>query len=208
MQEVSEEMSNTQAALERAKNVSESEQTTDVNPVRQSLMLDLSKEQAELAGLEARRQTLVQQTESYHLQLKNLGKSTEEYNDLIRRQKEAEESYLLYMRKTEEARIADSLDKQKIANVAIAENPVEPQHPFKPNVALNIELGTVFAGFLSLGLAFTAEYLSQPFPRAEVETPAGLGPGAGNRLFQETIEQPGDLEALTGLPVLATIKRT
>lgn len=208
VQEVSEEMSNTQAALERAKNVSESEQTTDVNPVRQSLMLDLSKEQAELAGLEARRQTLVQQTESYHLQLKNLGKSTEEYNDLIRRQKEAEESYLLYMRKTEEARIADSLDKQKIANVAIAENPVEPQHPFKPNVALNIELGTVFAGFLSLGLAFTAEYLSQPFPRAEVETPAGLGPGAGNRLFQETIEQPGDLEALTGLPVLATIKRT
>ncbi len=170
VQEVSQEIANTQAGLEKAKKLTGSEQTTDVNPVRQSLELDLTRKQAELAGLEARRQTLLQQTTAYGVQLKKLGQSSTEYNDLIRGQKEAEENYLLYARKTEEARIADSLDKQKIANVAIAENPVEPHYPSKPNVPLNLELGTAFAAFLSLGIAFSAEYLMQPFPHVETDT--------------------------------------
>ena len=97
-----------------------------------------------------------------------------------RTQKEAEENYLLYAKKAEEARIAESLDQQKIANVAIAESPTEPHLPSKPNVKLNLALGVLLAGFLSLGLAFAAEY------------------------FRNTVEQPGELEELTGLPVLAT----
>ncbi len=208
VQEVSQEISDTGAALERAKTLTSSERTTDVNPVRQSLLLDVTKEQAELAGLHARRQALQQQTDSYRLQLKRLGESTGEYNDLIRRQKEAEDNYLLYARKTEEARIADSLDKQKIANVAIAENPVEPHHPSKPNVPLNLELGVVLAAALSLGIAFAAEYLKQPFPIVETDTQVSLGPAMSSPPLLEMIEQPADLEALTGLPVLAAIRRS
>ena len=32
---------------------------------------------------------------------------------------------------------------------------------------MNLTLGTLLAGFLSLGVAFSAEYLQQPFPRVE-----------------------------------------
>ena len=95
--------------------------------------------------------------------------------------KETEEDYLLYTRKQEEARIADSLDQQKIANVAIAEAPVEQHLPTKPNVAMNLCLGLLLAGFVSIGSAFAAEY-------------------AGS-----TFHTPSELESVVGIPVLATI---
>jgi uncharacterized protein involved in exopolysaccharide biosynthesis len=156
------------------------EQDTDVNPVRQALAIDLAREQADLTGVAARRETLLQQTHSYRQQMMKLGNATAAYDDLVRNQKEAEDNYLLYVKKAEEARIAESLDRQKIANVAIAETPVVPHLPSKPNVRLDLALGTLFAGFLSLGIAFAAEY------------------------FSDTVEHESDLEALTGVPVLAT----
>ena len=208
VEEVSQEISDTGAAIERAKIQTASEQTTDVNPVRQAVLLDVTKEEADLAGLNERRQALKQQTDNYRQELKKLGESTGAYNDLIRRQKEAEDNYLLYARKTEEARIADSLDKQKIANVAIAENPVEPSHPSKPNVPLNLEMGVVLAATLSLGLAFGAEYLKQPFPAVEPGMQISLGGVTGNQALLETIKLPADLESLTGLPVLAAVRRS
>jgi uncharacterized protein involved in exopolysaccharide biosynthesis len=207
VQEVSQEIADTEAALEKSKSLTGSEQSTDVNPVRQTLNLEIAKEQTELAGIEERQQVLKQQTDSYRQQLSRLGGSTTEYEDLIRRQKEAEDNYLLYARKAEEARITDSLDQQKIANVAIAENPVEPLWPTKPNVQMNLILGTLLAGFLSLGVAFSAEYLQQPFPRAEADSRIGVGHAMNSRPLLETIEQPGDLEVLTGLPVLAITNR-
>jgi uncharacterized protein involved in exopolysaccharide biosynthesis len=204
--EVSQEIADTQAALEKAKSLTGSDQVTDINPVHQTLELEIVKGQAELAGIEARRQALIQQTSNYHLQLNRLGGSTTKYEDLMRSRKEAEDNYLLYARKMEEARIADSLDQQKIANVTIAENPVEPLLPSKPDVPVNLALGTLLAGFLSLGVAFSAEYLQKPFPRVELNTQIG-GRAMDTRLFLEIIELPTDLEALTGLPVLAIRKR-
>jgi uncharacterized protein involved in exopolysaccharide biosynthesis len=165
--------------------------------------MDIAKEQAELAGFEARRQALVQQAESYRAQLAHLGDSTIDHDDLVRNQKTAEENYLLYTRKTEEARIADSLDKQKIANVAIAENPAEPHLPAKPNVRLNLAVGALLAGFLSLGMAFGAEYLQQPLPRLETDPRISMNASAGAQPALGMIEQSAELEALTGLPVFA-----
>jgi uncharacterized protein involved in exopolysaccharide biosynthesis len=208
VQEVSQELADTQAALEKAKSLTGSEQATDINPVRQTLALELAREQSELAGIQERRQALKQQTDGYRQQLNRLGNSTTEYDDLIRTQKEAEDNYLLYARKAEEARITDSLDQQKIANVAIAENPVEPLWPIKPNVQMNLTLGTLLAGFLSLGVAFSAEYLQQPFPGVDTDSRVGLGPAVNTQPLLETIEQPADLEALTGLPVLAITSRS
>ena len=115
----------------------------------------------------------------YRQRLVKLADATAAFDDLVRTQKEAEDNYLLYAKKTEEARIAESLDQQKIANVAIAETPIEPHLPSKPNVMLNLALGVLSAGFLGLGAAFAAEY------------------------FRDTVEQPRELEGFTGLPVLA-----
>jgi uncharacterized protein involved in exopolysaccharide biosynthesis len=206
VQEASQEIADTQAALDRAKVLTGSDQATDVNPVRQTLELDLSKGQAELAGIEARREVLLQQTETYRRDLANLDSSTAEYDDLMRTQKEAEDNYLLYARKSEEARIADSLDKQKIANVTIAESPVEPHLPATPNVPLNLALGTLLAMFVSLSAAFSAEYLQQPRV-IRPEAFGNFGPVYGESPLLEIVENTDDLEGLTGLPVLAVARR-
>ena len=182
--EADKEISDTQAALEKATKLTSVEQSTDVNPIHQTLEIDLAKQQAELAGLQDRRQTLARQSWIYRQNLMKLGNATATHDDLVRTQKEAEDNYLLYAKKTEEARIAESLDQQKIANVAIAETPTEPHLPSKPNVPLNVALGVVSACFLSLGGAFAAEY------------------------FSDTVAQPSELEELTGLPVLATAYRS
>ncbi|MCU1261956.1 MAG: lipopolysaccharide biosynthesis protein [Bryobacterales bacterium] len=204
VQETSREIIDTQAALEKATKLTGLEQATDVNPVRQTLEIEMAKEQAELAGIDARRQMLARQAQSYRRQLMRLGDFTTEYEDLTRNQKEAEDNYLLYAKKTEESRIAESLDQQKIANVAVAETPAELHLPSKPNVPLNLALGVLMAGFLSLSLAFGLEYLSQAGP--EMEVGWQIGPGAAVRAprIAGSIEKPSDLEALTGLAVLAT----
>jgi uncharacterized protein involved in exopolysaccharide biosynthesis len=117
----------------------------------------------------------------YHARLTQLEGSTLEYDNLKRTVKEAEDNYLLYSRKQEEARIADSLDQQKMANVALAEAPVEHYLPTSPNIALNLILGAVLAVVLSLGSALAIEY-------------------GGGRLHT-----PQDVESTTGVPVLVTV---
>jgi uncharacterized protein involved in exopolysaccharide biosynthesis len=199
--EVDKEIADTQASLNKATALTASEQSTDVNPVHQTLLIEMTKEQAELAGLKARRQALTSQTRSYREQLMALGNATEGFDDLTRAQKKAEENYLLYARKTEEARIAESLDRQKIANVAIAEPPTEPQLPSKPKVAMNLSLGVLLAGFLSLGIAFGSEYLQQ----ANLGSPVNTQPALGAGYLIGTIAQKSDIELISGLPVLAVV---
>lgn len=189
--EVDQEIADTKAALTKATDLTAIEQSTDVNPLRQTLEVDLAKQDAELAGLQDRREVLARQSWIYREKLTKLGSDTAANEDLVRAQKEAEENYLLYAKKAEEARIAESLDQQKIANVAIAETPTVPHLPSKPNVPLNLSLGVVLAVFLSLGLAFATEYFS-----------GGRGPEG------ETVAQASDLEEVTGLPVLATAYRS
>jgi uncharacterized protein involved in exopolysaccharide biosynthesis len=184
VQEADREIADTQAALDRATRLTGLEQATDVNPLHQALEIDLARLQAELAGLQSRRQSLARQSDTYSQQLVKLANATAAFDDLARTQKEAEENYLLYAKKTEEARIAESLDQQKIANVAIAETPTEPHLPSKPDVPLNVALGVLLACFVSLGTAFTAEY------------------------FSDIVAQPSELEELTGLPVFSIAYRS
>jgi uncharacterized protein involved in exopolysaccharide biosynthesis len=181
IKEVDQEISDTKAALERATKLNGVEGATDVNPVSQTLEIDLAKQQLQLAGMQGRRNILGQQTQSYSQRLRELDDITAAEDDLLRSQKEAEDNYLLYSKKTEEARIGESLDRQKIANVAIAEPPTEPHLPSKPHVGLNLALGLVLAGFLSLGGAFAAEH------------------------FGNSVERSLELEQLTGLPVFAAV---
>jgi uncharacterized protein involved in exopolysaccharide biosynthesis len=180
VQEIDKEIADTRAALDKAIKLNGVEEATDVNPVHQALQIDIAKEENELAGITSKRQSLARQMAIYKQQMMRLANATTEFDDLVRLEKEAEDKYLLYEKKTEEARITESLDQQKIANVTIAENPMEPHKPSKPNVKLNIAMGTLLAFFLSLGVAFAAEYFRD-----------------------ETVRDVGELEELTKLPVLA-----
>ena len=181
VKEVDEQIRTTRLALDRAEQKTSVEEATDLNPLRQTLETELSRARLDQAGAKARRDTLTGQLQEYEGGLKKLEGDTTKHDDLQRDKKEAEENYQLYAKKREEARIADELDRQKITNVSIAEAATVPQLPSSPNRPLNLVLGVFLAGFLSLGSVFSAEMLS------------------------DVVYTPGQLEALTGAKVLATV---
>ncbi len=183
VQEIDKQMETTRAALEKASGQTATEQATDLNPLRQTLETELARAKVDQAGAQARHASLAGQMRDYETQLSRLEGSTAEYQDLARRVKEAEDNYQLYSKKQEESRIADELDQNKITNVSLAEIPVQPQLPSRPNRPLNLLLGVFLGALVSVGSVITAEF------------------------FRENVETPRELELLSGSQVLATIPK-
>src|SRR5229473_1565415 len=181
VREVDEQIRTTREALAKAEQKTAVEEATDLNPLRTSLETELSRAKLDQTGAQARRDTLTGQLQQYEGSLKKLEGDTTKHDDLQREVKEAADNYQLYAKKREEARIADELDRQKITNVSVAEAPVAAQLPSSPNRPLNLVLGVLLAGLLTLGGVFSAE------------------------LLNDTVHTPRQLEALTGAPVLATV---
>lgn len=181
VREVDEQIRTTREALMKADQKTSVEEATDLNPLRQTLETELSRARLDQTGARARRDTLGGQLQQYEGALKKLEGDTVKHNDLERQVKESTDNYQLYAKKREEARIADELDRQKITNVSIAEAATAAQIPSSPNRGMNLVLGVVLAGFLSLGSVFSAEMLS------------------------DAVHTPRQLEALTGAKVLATV---
>jgi protein tyrosine kinase modulator len=181
VREVDDQIRITREALSRAEQKTAVEEATDLNPLRQTLEAELSRARLDQTGAQARRDSLTGQVQQYEAALKKLEGDTAKHNDLEREIKESEDNYQLYAKKREEARIADELDRQKITNVSIAEAPTVAQIPTSPNRPLNLVLGLVLAGFLSIASVFSAEMLS------------------------DVVHTPRQLEALAGAPVLATV---
>jgi len=183
VRELDQQIRTTSEALERATKQTATEQSTDLNPLRQILETELSRARLDHAGAQARRSALAGQLQQYQDGLKKLESSTIEHDDLYRQTKEAEENYQLYAKKREEARIADEMDQQKITNVSIAEAPAVAHIPSSPNRPLNLIVGVLLAAFVGLASAFSAE------------------------LFSNTVHTPRQLEAMTGITVLATLPK-
>ena len=181
VKEVDEQIRMTREAANKAEQKTNLEEATDLNPLRQNLETELSRARLDQVAARARRDTLKSQLQQYENSLKTLEGNTATHDDLQRQKREAEDNYQLYAKKREEARIADELDRQKITNVSIAEAATVPQIPSSPNRPMNLIIGVVLAGFLSLGSAFSAE------------------------MFSDVVHTPRQLEALTSAPVLATV---
>jgi polysaccharide chain length determinant protein (PEP-CTERM system associated) len=181
VKEVDEQIRMTREAANKAEQKTNLEEASDLNPLRQNLETELSHAKLDQVAARARRDSLREQLQQYEGSLKTLESNTSAHDDLQRQKREAEDNYQLYAKKREEARIADELDRQKITNVSIAESATVPQIPSSPNRSLNLIIGVVLAGFLSLGSVFSAE------------------------MFSDVVHTPRQLEALTGAQVLATV---
>jgi uncharacterized protein involved in exopolysaccharide biosynthesis len=149
VREVDQQIKNTRAALDRASKETATEQSTDLNPLRQTLEAELARGRIDQAGANGRHAMLLQQVAQYEAQLSRLEGITAQYEDLNRQVKERDENYQLYQKKAEEARITDELDQSKITNVSVAEAPVQPQLPARPNRLLNLVLGVLLGGLLA-----------------------------------------------------------
>ncbi|HEV2884255.1 MAG TPA: GNVR domain-containing protein, partial [Pyrinomonadaceae bacterium] len=181
VREVDQQIKTTRAALETASRETATEQSTGLNPLRQTLETELARGRVDRAGAEGRLQSLEGQVAQYQALLSRLEASTAEFEDLNRKVKQSEDSYQLYKKKEEEARITDELDQNKITNVSIAEAPAQPQLPVRPNRLLNLMLGIVLGALLSAGTVLLAEFM------------------------RDTVVTPGELELMTGKEVLASV---
>jgi uncharacterized protein involved in exopolysaccharide biosynthesis len=178
--QVNEQIANTRAALARASAASASEESSDLNPVRQLLESELAKSATSETGLRARMQVLASQVRDYQDQLRRLESATAENDDLLRIIKDSEDNYFLYSKKQEEARIAEALDLQKIANVTLVDPPRIPRIPNK-KLTLGLLATLLLGSVVIVAIVITCGALST------------------------TIYKPAELEAFAGLPVFATI---
>jgi uncharacterized protein involved in exopolysaccharide biosynthesis len=180
VQELDQQIADTRAALERTAAQSSKEETTDVNPLRQSLEAELAK--AQVADAEARTHgsALQQAIATYRQALAGFNQATVTDDQLLREIKETEDNFFLYSKKREEARIEAAMDRQKIANVALVEPPRVPALA-QPKLSITVIATWLLGCFLIAGVSLAAG------------------------LARRAVYTPWELEAILGLPVLADV---
>lgn len=101
---------------------------------------------------------------------------------LIREEKADEANYLLYLSKREQERSSDALDQRRIADVAIAVQPVVPVLPAH-NPLSAVLIGFFLAVIVGVASGFIAEY------------------------FDASFRTPMEVSETLNLPVLASVPR-
>ncbi|HUY12296.1 MAG TPA: Wzz/FepE/Etk N-terminal domain-containing protein [Terriglobia bacterium] len=162
VQDVEAQIALTKSAIQAAEKSPVREQDTDQNPTYQWVTQELAKSKTDLASEEAQERAESQIVQNYQNQAISLNQKGLLEGDLLRTTKAQEVNYLLYQNKGEEARIAEALDEKRIVNVAIAEAATLPELPVH-SPWLYVGLGLLLAVMVSMGLAFTLDYLDPSF---------------------------------------------
>jgi uncharacterized protein involved in exopolysaccharide biosynthesis len=178
VQEVEQQIAETQASIAAEALTPVRDETTDKDPNYEWARMEMEKDQVQRDGLRARQSDVFTQVASLRAFAQQMQSDSMDQQDLMRAAKSDEDNYLLYLHKREEARIGDALDERRILNVAIVEAPVAPAlavHSLLLYFLLAFGLAMVF----SIGIAFTTEY------------------------FDPTIRTPDEAYSLLEVPVLA-----
>jgi len=182
VQEVEQEIAQTQAAIAAEDQAPIRERTSDQDPHHEWARTELLKTQVELNAMTVHATAENILLAHYQEAARQLGDHAIEQEQLLHDLKAAEEKYLLYLNKREEARIGDALDQGGILNVTIAEQPTVPALPELSGLSFGF-IGLVGASTLSVTLAFVADYLNPAF------------------------RTPDEIVAYLGSPVLASLPR-
>jgi uncharacterized protein involved in exopolysaccharide biosynthesis len=162
VQEVDQEIADTNNAINAEQAKPLRDETTDEDPNYLSVKTELTKAQADLDGLKARATAAASIAEQYRKSAQTLDQDGLVQQDLMRTAKTQAENYLLYAHKREEARISDALDRRRILNVAIAEQPIAPAFPNRSRVNFAL-LVLLLTGTFSLTTAFVVDFLDPSF---------------------------------------------
>jgi uncharacterized protein involved in exopolysaccharide biosynthesis len=180
VQDVEQQIAQTEAAIAAAQSAPIKDETTDVNPTHEWVDSELAKARAELRSLESRAASLSGAVETYDQQAQHMDAEQIKYADLVRNAKTAEDNYLLYVNKREEARIDTAMDKQRILNVSVIEPTVTPYLP-KHSGLFYFGIALMLLPFVTAGVVFMLEHLDN------------------------TVHTPRDLEHWVQVPVLAAV---
>ncbi|MFZ0739701.1 MAG: Wzz/FepE/Etk N-terminal domain-containing protein [Candidatus Acidiferrales bacterium] len=182
VKEADQEIADTQKAIDEAEKTQFVNKTTDVDPTYELLREDAAKTQADLAAQRATVVSLKKGIQNMQMQMVDLDQKALKQGDLLREAKANEDNYLLYVSKREQERASDALDKDRIANVAIAVPPVIPTLPLA-SLSLVVMFGFVLAGAGSAGAAYAVEFLDSSF------------------------RTPGDVIDILGIPIVAAVPK-
>jgi uncharacterized protein involved in exopolysaccharide biosynthesis len=162
VQEVDKEIRDTQASIASEEANPLKEETTDRNATYAWINEELAKAKAEHSGLLAKATATQESIAKYEALAHDLEQKGLTEQDLQRTVKADEENYLLYLRKREQARMSEALDRTRILNVSIAEQPVAPTLP--SNSPFPLLAGGIFLALVVAGSGvFLKEYLDPSF---------------------------------------------
>jgi len=162
VQEVDKQIADTRTSIANEESKPLRAETTDRNPTYAWINEELAKAKADHSALQARAASIQAIVARYEASAHDLEQKGIQQQDLLRQVKTEEENYLLYQHKREEARMTDALDRTRILNVAIAELPATPALPSNSRW-LVFGLGALLAVGVSIGVAFTLEYMNPSF---------------------------------------------
>ena len=166
VQEVDQQIAQTQATLTTENTLPLRDETTDKNVHYEWAKSELQRSEVQLKALQAREAATATQESAYRMMARQLGEDAITQDDLLSTEKAAQENYLLYLKKQEEARMDDALDQRGIVNVAIAERPVAPALPVWSAWTV-LAMGLAAAGAAGTGAAFAADYMDPAFRTPE-----------------------------------------
>jgi uncharacterized protein involved in exopolysaccharide biosynthesis len=182
VQEVEKEISDTQAAIATEEASPLKEETTDRNATYAWINEELAKAKSEYSGLVGKASATEGSIAKYEALAHDLEQKGLAEQDLQRTVKADEENYLLYLRKREQARMSEALDRTRILNVSIAEQPVVPTLPSNSPFPL-LAGGVFFALLVAAGAIYVQEY------------------------FDPSFRTPAEVSSELNIPVLAAVPR-
>ncbi len=162
VQEVDKQIADTRASIEVELAKPLKEVTTDRSTTYAWINEELAKAKADYSAQQARATATQAIVGLYQTKAHQLEESGLVQQDLLRDAKANEDNYLLYLHKREEARIEEALDRTRILNVAMIEQPTTPIAPVRSAWIFAL-VGLLLASTVSAGLVFTREYLDTSF---------------------------------------------
>src|SRR5581483_5991509 len=162
VQEVDQQITETQQAITAEQLTPVRDETTDQDPAYEWTRAELVKAQVDLSALQARAAATASVLAQYQQSAQRLGDRSITQDSLLRNLRSAEQTYLLYAHKREESRIGDAMDSGGILNVIIAQPPNVPALPTH-SLAFFLCIGLIAAGASSTAIAFAVDYTSPAF---------------------------------------------
>ena len=181
VQQLQAQIDQTRAALTDAQATPVSAETTDQNPTHQWLRDERARVAIERNAQRARSQSLARTIAEYRTRAQHFDDARARQEELVQSVRLAQETHQLYQQKREEARISDALDRTRIANVSLAEEPTVPTMPSSSGRGMLLALAGV-AGIASSLMTALLLHRLNPYFRS-----------------------PDEVQEFLGVPVLATL---
>jgi polysaccharide biosynthesis protein PslE len=131
------------------------------NVVYQTAQTELVRSEADLSAQRAKLAALNGQLRQLDGEIRTLDLQEKDMQGLKREMVTNEKNFQIYGDKMEEARIADDMNRLKLANISVIQPAAVPIKPLKPKKGLNMALGIILGMFSSIGFALFSERNSQ-----------------------------------------------